>query len=154
MPNLPGRLHRLFKVNSETAECVDCRKRFQIPGSVEDALNDRLSLLTPDFRYSSWGAPVGYCSVALKAYFNESPHRLNLAPLGLGSIEPGEIFMLGEKTTPGVMKKYAPQVVCLENALRVNTFGLDLLPYTAKEFIHYTTAMRIPDHGGFVSPRS
>lgn len=160
------RLHRLFAVNNETAECADCRVRFGIPATKHilvdsvyvpvKSVAERIAEITPDSQvigyYRSY---VGYCEAPQLVYVNTSSDKLDLSGLGLPSVGPGEIFMIGDKTPPKTVKKYAPQLVCIDNMQRLPTCELDLFPLTADELVRFTTHTgSLFYNATFVSPRS
>jgi hypothetical protein len=151
-----ARRHRIFAVNNLVAECIDCRVRYDLPqDSVRPGLQEyhRLAMLTPG--YSSGYRTVGYCKSILRTYFNPSMHTLYVQGMGITSIKPGEIFQLGDHPQNKALKKYAPQVECIDDLPR-STCDLDIIPLDAYELIHHTN--HVGDypyaHLGFVSPRA
>jgi hypothetical protein len=138
------RPHTIFAVNLEVAECADCRRRFNLPWRVDvygnrdpnHSLEDRLALLTPEYKEDRYSKPVGYCSVPLFTYFNPTEHELNLSPLGVGKIPPHSFFTLGNATKPDAVKSHAPQLIYMPGVSKSSrALGLSLLPYTTNELV-------------------
>jgi hypothetical protein len=145
---VPNRLHTIFAVNDETGECADCRRRFRIPSEKDKygyriinqgTLEERIKLLTPEYSEGAYMHAVGYCQANLNTYLNPTEDTLNLAPLGLGKISPGEIFTLGAVNSPKAVKSYAPQVIHIEASPGAHALGLDLFPYTIQELVTWTS---------------
>jgi hypothetical protein len=150
----PPRPHRLFVVNADKAQCMDCRRDFSLPHLSVHKEQDmarwtddqwmtyhrqRMALLVPDFGITTY-TKVGYCNASRRLYYNPTQHTLNLSGLGIPEIKPGEIFELGKATSSLVVRKYASQIKALEDIKRYDT-GLDLLPLTIDEAIKYTTTL-------------
>lgn len=149
------RKHRFFLASGEgirgaeqKATCADCGKVYGLPYNPKLSPEERINLLTPDLlvvqpRQDFGGAKIpgrtlGYCEAPVLFYVNPTDHTLDLTMVGLGKIDPGQLFFLGNKITAKMLAKIAPQVIETPLA-KVSNIGFLLWPITLGEFRHFIT---------------